>query len=955
MIASVIVDVPSRQTDRPFDYKVPAEMRAWIETGSRVGVPFGGRVVQGFVVAVSEQTEMDPKRLKAIAELLDPTPPLRADLIELAEWISRKYVCTWTAALQAMIPGALKGKAERSVRFGAAALKALSPESAPQMRPTSGSLAAAAHGTDDASGSDVRYGHEAAAAEAGAGAESRNRGTADTYGAGVRHEHEAAAAKAVAGAETAAGTIARASDAAEPEGTDAAEPGLAAGSASGAGASGASEAGVSADMRGAFAALPSELVRELLRHGSIRLAALQERYPHAGDAVKSALRQGLLEEQTAIRDRLSVRKVLAVYPPPDRPAAEEALAALPKRAGKQREVLAFALDLEEPLPLQALLAETGASAGSVRALADKGMLDVREIKQERDPYAGREFVRTEPLPLTPGQQEVFERVAAAVDAESPQTFLLHGVTGSGKTEVYMQSIQHCLEQGKQAIVLVPEISLTPQMVERFKGRFGDMVAVLHSRLSNGERYDEWRKIRERRVEVAIGARSAVFAPFERIGLIVIDEEHESSYKQEETPKYHARDVAVRRAKQHGAVVVLGSATPSLETYAAAVRSAGPDGRPASLLPLPERVGARPMPPVAVVDMRQELKGGNRSMFSRALHEGLAARLERGEQSVLLLNRRGYSTFVMCRSCGYTATCPHCDITLTYHQRTRALRCHYCGHAEMAPRLCPSCGSEHIRYFGAGTQRVEEELAKLFPGIRVIRMDVDTTTEKGSHEKWLKLFGERKADVLLGTQMVAKGLDFPYVTLVGVIAADTSLGLPDFRAGERTFQLLTQVAGRAGRHHLPGEVVVQTYTPEHYAIQTAQQHDYETFVQDELKHRRMMGYPPFCRLILVTMSHEQLPLLSSVSERFAARLRELAALSGVLGSVQGPGQRAMELLGPVASPISRMKDRYRFQCMIKYRGNIDASGLIREALASFTEGAPKGQVQFSVDVDPHMIL
>lgn len=828
MIAKVIVDVPSRQTDRPFDYEVPEAMAGWIEVGSRVGVPFGGRVVQGFVTALADEADVDLDRLKPVAELLDPVPPLTVDLVALAEWMSVKYCCTWTAALQAMIPAALKGRAERYV-----------------------SLA-------------------------------RERG------------------------------------------------------------------------REAEELLPGELLRWLQSRGEVKLDALRQRFPECAAEVKEALRAGVLAERSAIRDRLSIRKVLTVYPPENREAARDALEQLPARAGKQRELLRLLLEKDGPVPLQALLAEAGASAGSVRALADRGIVRIEETEQERDPYAGREFATTSPLPLTEGQQHVYEQIAKAIESGEAGFFLLHGVTGSGKTEVYLQAIRHCLNQGRQAIVLVPEISLTPQMVERFKGRFGDAVAVLHSRLSNGERYDEWRKIREGRVRVAIGARSAIFAPFPRIGLIIMDEEHEASYKQEESPKYHTRDVAIRRARQHGAAVVLGSATPSLETYAAAHRPAG-EGRSTALLPMPDRVGGRPLPPVEVVDMREELRSGNRSMFSRRLHDALAERLERGEQAVLLLNRRGYSTFVMCRTCGYTAVCPHCDISLTYHQKTRALRCHYCGHAELAPNRCPSCDGEHIRFFGTGTQRVEEELAKLFPGIRVIRMDVDTTTEKGSHEKWLKQFGNRQADVLLGTQMVAKGLDFPYVTLVGVIAADTSLNLPDFRAGERTFQLLTQVAGRAGRHHLPGEVVVQTYAPEHYAIEAAARHDYDSFVRHELRHRRAMGYPPFCRLILITMSHEELPLLAAESERFAEALRRLAAGAGVLGPLDRPGPAAFDVLGPVASPIARMKDRYRFQCMIKYRGSVDAPALVRQALASFADGPARSRVQFAVDVDPQVIL
>jgi len=835
MIAQVIVDVPSRQTDRPFDYEVPMQLEGWVEVGSRVAVPFGGRFLQGFVVGTTQSAAVDTKRLKPIAELLDHLPPLSADLIELASWISDKYCCTMTAALQAMIPSALKGKAESTVS-------------------------------------------------------------------------------------------------------------------------------VVEGKMGSFIVTNMNWVDYIRQSGGrAKLASLQEKFPDAAVEVKAAIRAGALEERIAIRDRLSVKKVLTVFPPENRELALAALEEIPSRAARQREVFRYMIEQEAPVSLQQLLDELQTTSSTVRALADKGLLVLRETEQERDPYAGREFRKTEPLPLTAGQQEVFAPIAAAIDKHETGIFLLHGVTGSGKTEVYLQAIQHCLEYGREAIVLVPEISLTPQMVERFKGRFGDAVAVLHSRLSSGERYDEWRKIREQRACVAIGARSAIFAPFKQLGLIIIDEEHESSYKQEESPKYHARDVAIRRARQHGAVVVLGSATPSLESYTAAIAasrkgdSSEQTGSHAALLPMPQRVGNRPLPPVLIVDMREELKDGNRSMFSKSLHEALALRLERKEQSVLLLNRRGYSTFVMCRSCGHTAECPHCDISLTYHQKSRTLRCHYCGYTEREPKSCPSCESEHIRFFGTGTQRVEEELSKLFPGIRVIRMDVDTTTEKGSHEKWLTMFGDRQADVLLGTQMVAKGLDFPYVTLVGVIAADTSLHLPDFRAAEKTFQLLTQVAGRAGRHELPGEVVIQTYNPDHYAIQTAQHHDYESFVSEELRHRRLMSYPPFCRLILITLSHEQLALVIAEGEQLANLLRQGAASSGIPAFTDSTGGRFIDILGPVASPIARMKDRYRFQCMIKYRGNVDATGILKQALGQLS--GPKGQskVQIGIDVDPQVIL
>ncbi|MBM7563510.1 primosomal protein N' [Paenibacillus sacheonensis] len=843
MIARVIVDVPSRATDRPFDYKIPENLNGWVEVGSRVGVPFGGRVLQGFVVGLAPYADVDVKKLKPIAELLDHLPPLSPDLVELARWVSEKYCCPWTTALQVMIPAALKGKADSVVSL--------------------------------------------------------------------------------------------------------------------------SEEEECSEERTGFLTEESEPWFQYIRNnGEVRLALLQERFPEAAAGIKAAIRRGTLREEISIRDRLKVRKVWTVFPPEDTAAAEAALASASSRAAKQQEAARYILDNPEPIPLAALAQALSTTTGTIRGAADKGWLTIREMEQQRDPYAGRGFKRTEPLPLMEGQQTVYNEIAEALDNEAARVFLLHGVTGSGKTEVYLQTIDRCLKAERQAIVLVPEIALTPQMVERFKGRFGDSVAVLHSRLSSGERYDEWRKIREGRAEVAVGARSAVFAPFRRVGLIIIDEEHESSYKQEESPKYHARDVAVQRAKQHQAVVVLGSATPSLESFVAASASRSQEGtasangsakQGATLLPMPERVAGRPLPKVHLVDMRDELKGGNRSMFSRQLHEALLQRLERGEQSVLLLNRRGYSTFVMCRSCGYTAQCPHCDISLTFHQKSKALRCHYCGHAEQAPTACPSCESEHIRFFGTGTQRVEEELAKLFPGIRVIRMDVDTTTEKGSHEKWLTMFGERKADVLLGTQMVAKGLDFPYVTLVGVIAADTSLHLPDFRAAEKTFQLLTQVAGRAGRHELPGEVIVQTYNPEHYAIISAQRHDYASFAQEELKHRRFMAYPPFCRLILVTLSHEQLALVYAEGEKLASTLRDLARSAGVRGSDEGDGSRFIDILGPVASPIPRMKDRYRFQCMIKYRGNVGASELLGQAISLLSGANGQPPVTMSVDVDPQMIL
>lgn len=835
--ARVIVDVPSKQTNRPFDYMIPDAMEPWIEIGSRVGVPFGPRTVQGFVVGFTsdESLEVNKSRMKYIQELLDLVPPLSPDLIELGAWMSGKYVCHDIAALQSMIPTALKGKVERVLHVS------------------------------------------------------------ETY-----QDDE-------------------------------------------------------------LLWLPEErsVLETVERLGPMKLEQVTSMFPAHENLIKRLLKQGYLIETQSIKDRVAKKKVKTVLLQIEEEEAEAILASFPTKARRQKEALEFLMQTWQPMLMTDLLTELHTTSSTIKGLEDKGYVEIREMEVFRDPYADRRFKKSEPMRFTEEQQHVYDRIEASLDTREHDLFLLHGVTGSGKTEVYLQSIQHCIAQGREAIVLVPEISLTPQMVERFKSRFGALVAVLHSRLSHGERYDEWRKIRERKVKVAIGARSAIFAPFEQIGLVIIDEEHETSYKQEESPKYHARDVAVKRAAQQGAVVILGSATPSLESYRAAVEGQPlpgfDDQAPMRLLSMPTRVGGRDLPTVHIVDLREELKNGNRSMFSRPLYQAIEDRLKKQEQMVLLLNRRGYSTFVMCRTCGYVAQCPECDIALTFHQKSNHLRCHYCGHAEKAPKTCPSCESEHIRYFGTGTQRVEEELSKLFPGIRVIRMDVDTTTEKGSHEKLLGQFRDRQADVLLGTQMVAKGLDFPYVTLVGVITADSALNIPDFRAAERTFQLLTQVAGRAGRHHLPGEVFIQTYTPEHYSIQHASEHHYEAFARDEIEHRWKRAYPPYCNLILITFSHEQLPLLVRMSENFATRVREQAIARGWSQALDSPSVDAFELLGPVASPMPRIKNRYRFQCMLKYRGNVDAVQLVREISAEFDEHVRGQQLLISVDVDPQMLM
>ena len=620
--------------------------------------------------------------------------------------------------------------------------------------------------------------------------------------------------------------------------------------------------------------------------------------------------------------------------------AEEAATRLQKRAPKQAAALRR-LAAEAPAatggavpapPLAA--AEAGLGTAVLRALAERGLVRAVQVEAWRDPAGGRTYPRSSPQPPTLEQAKALTEIRRRLALPKPGAVLLHGVTGSGKTEIYLQAIAQMLPQGRQAIVLVPEIALTPQMIERFKSRFGEEVAVLHSRLSDGERYDQWRAIRAGRVSIVVGARSAIFAPFDNLGLIVVDEEHETSYKQQESPRYHARTVAGQRARQAGALLLLGSATPSLETYWAAGQG-GP-----GLVTLTQRIDDRPLPPVELVDLRQELAEGNRSIFSRRLQQSLGEVLSRGEQAILFLNRRGYSTFVLCRSCGHTMKCPNCDVALTYHVGATSLSCHYCGHQEAPPRRCPACGSEKIRFFGAGTEKVQAELETLFPGVRALRLDVDTTRRKGAHEQILGAFGQGRAQVLVGTQMVAKGLDFPGVTLVGVVAADTALNFPDFRAAERTFQLLTQVAGRSGRGLAPGQVVVQTYNPDHYAVQAAAAHDYLSFYEQEMVIRREVGYPPLTRLINLLAAGPDEQAVEALARQVGLALAQVFPYEAIWG--------------PNPAPLSKLKGNYRWQVAI--RG--DDARALRQGVRQALKLVPRRNAELArltVDVDPISML
>ncbi|WP_342472881.1 primosomal protein N' [Metasolibacillus sp. FSL H7-0170] len=651
--------------------------------------------------------------------------------------------------------------------------------------------------------------------------------------------------------------------------------------------------------------------------------------------LKQAIKQQQVRLENEVRQQGNIKEIRKVQIHADVAYLTKIEQQLSKRAKKQIQLVQWMqTHCGEVFSPDAIYEQVGVTASVLQALIESGAAQYIQEEVYRDPFT-KDVGQTTALQLTDEQQKALNQITAAMERRHNETFLLHGVTGSGKTEVYLQAIWQALQDGKEAIMLVPEISLTPQMTDRFRSRFGELVAVLHSGLSVGEKYDEWRKIQQGKVKVVVGARSAIFAPFQNVGLIILDEEHESTYKQEDAPRYHARDVAIWRSKFHHCPVILGSATPALESFARAKKGVY------TLLTLRQRAKQQALPSVEVVDMREELKQGNRSMFSTSLIEAMRDRLIRQEQIVLFLNRRGYSSFVLCRDCGTVVQCPNCDISLTYHRYNEKLKCHYCGYDEYVPQSCPQCQSEHIRFFGTGTQKVEEEIYKLFPEAKIVRMDVDTTSHKGAHEQLLDVFASGQANILLGTQMIAKGLDFPNITLVGVLSADTSLHLPDYRASERTFQLLTQVSGRAGRHDLPGEVIIQTYTPEHYAIELAKEQQYEPFYTREMHARHQAGYPPYYYLALVQVSHEDVMLAAEYAGRVADYLRSNLSFG-------------VAIIGPTTASISRINNRYRYQCLIKYKIEPNLIDTLLQLIKIYRTDWSKKGIQLIVDLDPVVI-
>lgn len=603
------------------------------------------------------------------------------------------------------------------------------------------------------------------------------------------------------------------------------------------------------------------------------------------------------------------------------------------RAKKKLELRDYLLSRPESASLASLLESY--SREQVNFFVEQGAVTIVQKEVQRSAAYFEGIEASQPLELNPEQRQARDAVVSAIGSHQPP-FLLQGITGSGKTEVYLQIIQGALDKGRTAILLVPEISLTPQMTERFIARFGEKVAILHSGLSNGEKYDEWRKVERGDAQVVVGARSAIFAPLKNLGVMIIDEEHEATYKQDSNPRYHAREVAILRAQYNQAALVLGSATPSLESRARAGKGVYQHLR------LTQR--ANPLatiPEVQVIDFRDYIGQNETSNFTPPLLEAIQDRLAKKEQVVLMLNRRGYSSFVMCRECGTVDTCPNCDISLTLHMDTKTMNCHYCGFSKDIPQVCPNCKSRSIRYYGTGTQKAYDELTELFPQARILRMDVDTTRKKGSHQALLDQFGRGEADILLGTQMIAKGLDFPNVTLVGVLNADTALNLPDFRSSERTFQLLTQVAGRAGRAEKAGQVLIQSYNPEHYAIRFAKDQDYEGFYAYEMGIRRQLGYPPYYFTIGITLSHKK-------EEEVVKRAYE------VMNILRSGLSDTSNILGPTPKPIARTHNLYHYQILIKYRLEDELGPTLNQVLA-LTQERENSELRLSIDHEPQQFL
>ena len=821
MFAEIAVPLHVRQT---FTYRLPGELASRAEPGCRVMVPFGKKFLTGFIVDLHEtlQSEVDESDIKDIEELLDESPVITHEILELTRWVSEYYFEPWGECLRAALPAGAISISEQVLSL------------------TDTGRAVLADGRLSRS--------------------------------------KLEALQALAGAEFVE-------------------------------------------------------ARSLERNLSV---------PRAGALIRQLTRDGLITASQRIGEtRLKPRLQNAVRltgksgnNSPDSRPSEKSDGRLNE---KQQRVIQTLTGADDGIALSDLLEAADVSSSVVRTLERRGLVEVFARELRRDPLAHISADDSEPVQLTAEQQQALDQITAKLEAREYSTFLLHGVTSSGKTEVYIRAMRETVKQGLTALMLVPEISLTPIFSRRLRAQFGESVAILHSSLSEGERTDEWRRIRQGLARVVIGTRSAVYAPLENLGIIIVDEEHDGSYKQDETPRYHGRDTAIVRALRAGAVVVLGSATPSLESFHNALA-----GKYAYLR-LQTRFGDRALANVQTVDMREVFtRHGKAQTLSDELKAAISETFARREQSMILLNRRGFSSFLLCRSCGLAIHCPNCDVTLTYHRYNSSLQCHYCNYVRPVPRVCDACEGEYIHYVGMGTEQLEANLKELFPEMNIARLDRDTTRRRGSLEQIMMEFSCGGIDLLVGTQMIAKGHDFHNVTLVGVVSVDIGLALPDFRAAERTFQLLTQVAGRAGRGERPGRVIIQTYHPEHYSLVCAKEQNYEEFYNREIVFRRTMHYPPFSALINVLIHDKDHERANGTAAEFARELRASSRDSGI------------RVLGPAPAPISRIKNEYRFQVLIKAQSRARAREALDFAMDRVTADGHNPR-SISVEVDPMNLM
>jgi primosomal protein N' (replication factor Y) len=840
MFAEVAVPVYVRQT---FTYRLPGDMSLRAQPGCRVLVPLSKKYLTAFVVDLHETLpgEVDEADVKDVEELIDESPVITREILDLTHWVSDYYFAPWGECLRAALPAGATSISEQVLSLTEAGREAL------------------------------------------------DRGRDERHSTSKQQALELLAGERLVPARQLELTLEK------PR----------------------------------AAALIRKLAREGLITVSQRIAETRMK-PKLRNVVRLT-DQGLGDGGWGLGSQESGKKPCKrrrANPQPPTPTPQ------PRSLNeKQLRVVEVLKSASDGVPFSELLDSAGVSSSVVRTLEKRGVVEVFAREVRRDPLAALEREFGDDITLNGEQQQALDQIIAKIDERQYSTFLLHGVTASGKTEIYIRAMRDAVRRGMTALMLVPEISLTPVFSRRLKAQFGEAVAILHSSLSEGERGDEWRRIRDGDARVVIGTRSAVFSPLEKLGLVIVDEEHDGSYKQDETPRYHGRDTAIVRASRAQAVVVLGSATPSIESYHNA--HAGKY----TYLRLQTRYGDRALAEVQTVDMREVFKRhGKAQTLSDELKSAIAETFARGEQAMILLNRRGFSSFLLCRSCGLAIQCPNCDVTLTYHRYNSSLQCHYCGFIRPVPRVCDACEGEYIHYVGLGTEQLEAMLREMFPEMNVARLDRDTTRRRGSFEQIIMEFASGGIDLLVGTQMIAKGHDFHNVTLVGVVSVDVGLALPDFRAAERTFQLLTQVAGRAGRGDLPGRVIIQTYHPEHYSLTCAREQNYEEFYRREIAFRRTMHYPPFTALINVLIHDKDYDRANGTASAFARELREAGKDAG------------MRVLGPAPAAISRIRGEYRFQVLIKARSRTRAREALDVAMDRVAADGHSAR-SISVEVDP----